>query len=235
MKFELGGKPLVIGHRGAPLRAPENSLASFEAAFDCGADAIELDVSAGLAVSHSRRPRGETLALEKALELVRARDARVLVDLKCPGVERAVAAEVRRHGLLDRAFVSSTSPVALRRLAAAEPALTRSISYPNDRFRVSRFAWPAPVGEASSAAARAAMPLRVPLLLAAARASVITLHHRLVTPAVVEAARRRGVPVVTWTVNEPAGIERVCRAGVAGVITDDPEMARATVDRLTLS
>ena len=36
--------PLVIGHRGAPLIAPENSLASFSAAQQSGADAVELDL-----------------------------------------------------------------------------------------------------------------------------------------------------------------------------------------------
>lgn len=35
---------LVIGHRGAPGRAPENTLASFQAALDIGVDGIELDV-----------------------------------------------------------------------------------------------------------------------------------------------------------------------------------------------
>ena len=35
---------LVVGHRGAPNKAPENTLASFEAAIAIGVDAIELDV-----------------------------------------------------------------------------------------------------------------------------------------------------------------------------------------------
>jgi glycerophosphoryl diester phosphodiesterase len=35
---------LIIAHRGAPVAAPENTLASFQAALDEGAQAIELDV-----------------------------------------------------------------------------------------------------------------------------------------------------------------------------------------------
>ncbi len=35
---------LIIGHRGAPHYAPENTLASFEKAIDLGADGIELDL-----------------------------------------------------------------------------------------------------------------------------------------------------------------------------------------------
>ena len=35
---------LIIGHRGAPREAPENSLDSFRAAYAAGADMIELDI-----------------------------------------------------------------------------------------------------------------------------------------------------------------------------------------------
>ena len=36
---------LVVGHRGAPMQAPENTIASFRLALESGADAIETDVS----------------------------------------------------------------------------------------------------------------------------------------------------------------------------------------------
>ena len=35
--------PLILGHRGAPKAAPENTLASFAAALAEGADGVELD------------------------------------------------------------------------------------------------------------------------------------------------------------------------------------------------
>jgi glycerophosphoryl diester phosphodiesterase len=38
------GEVYVIGHRGAPCQAPENTIASFETALRLGADAIETDV-----------------------------------------------------------------------------------------------------------------------------------------------------------------------------------------------
>lgn len=37
-------RPLVVAHRGASDREPENTLAAFQAALDVGADAVELDV-----------------------------------------------------------------------------------------------------------------------------------------------------------------------------------------------
>ena len=61
----------------------------------------------------------------------------MLVDVKLPGVEPGVVAALRRHGLLDRSFVSSFSFPILRRFAALEPALPRSLTYPEDRHGVS--------------------------------------------------------------------------------------------------
>jgi len=236
VKLAREGRPLVIGHRGAPVLAAENTLESFAAAVDAGADAIELDVGRDLLVTHSEREVPEhPLALDEALAFVADSGVGVLVDLKYPGVERAVADALRRHGLVERAFVSSTSPAALRRLAAADGELVRSISYPNDRYRISRFAWPRPVTAGSVATARAAMPLRVPLLLTAARAGALTLHHALVSPAVLRAARSRGAALVAWTVNEPERIAALALLGVDGIVTDDPGRARealATLDPL---
>src|SRR5262245_3514397 len=37
-------RPLVLGHRGAPRAAPENTLRAFQLAMELGADGVELDV-----------------------------------------------------------------------------------------------------------------------------------------------------------------------------------------------
>ena len=69
MRLLREDRPLVIGHRGAPALAPENTLASFEAAVDAGVDAVEFDVTHGLLVAHSTRERtSESLYLDEVLE-----------------------------------------------------------------------------------------------------------------------------------------------------------------------
>ncbi len=42
--FRNGQRPLVIAHRGDCSKAPENTMAAFQAALDAGSDGIELDV-----------------------------------------------------------------------------------------------------------------------------------------------------------------------------------------------
>ena len=36
--------PMIIGHRGSPLEAPENTVSSVKKAVEAGADAVEIDV-----------------------------------------------------------------------------------------------------------------------------------------------------------------------------------------------
>ena len=55
------------------------------------------------------------------------------------------------------------------------------------------------------------------------------LQHRLVSSAAVEQAHAVGVPVLAWTVDELADVERVTAAGVDGVITNDPRILLATL------
>jgi len=54
-----GHRPLVVGHRGSPGAAPENTMAAFRLAAEAGADMIELDVrmtrDGELVVHHDRR------------------------------------------------------------------------------------------------------------------------------------------------------------------------------------
>lgn len=43
---QFGGPPLILGHRGAPREAPENTLASLRRALELGLDGVEYDVRA---------------------------------------------------------------------------------------------------------------------------------------------------------------------------------------------
>jgi glycerophosphoryl diester phosphodiesterase len=51
---------------------------------------------------------------------------------------------------------------------------------------------------------------------------------RLVTPARVRQFHAAGMKVLTWTVNRPAAIRRLCEAGVDGMIGDRPAVLAAS-------
>jgi glycerophosphoryl diester phosphodiesterase len=224
------GRPLVIGHRGAAAVAPENTLASLEAAVDAGVDLVEFDVLPGLRLGHSlAEAADDPLSLDDALAFLAAQGIGVHIDLKHAGYERAAADALRRHGLAERALVSTAYASIARRVRAVAPDLPVAIGYPRDRLGVSRLAWPDPLTQAGAALLRRAMPVRVPLLLRRAGAGVLALHHTLCSGRAVAAAHRRGVPVLAWTVNDEGSLRRAVAAGVDAVVTDDPKTVLATL------
>jgi glycerophosphoryl diester phosphodiesterase len=227
------GRPLVIGHRGAAALAPENTLASLEAAVAAGVDLVEFDVSPGLMLAHSESEVGDdSLSLDDALEFLRRHDVGAHLDVKRVGVEEGVVDAVRRHDFSERAIVSAAYPRTLRRVAALAPDLPRAIGYPRDRYGVSHVRWPRGVSATGAAALRAAMPARIPVLLRWARADVLSLHHTLCSRRAVAVAHALGAPVLGWTANDPAVVHRLAESGVDAIVTDDPSIVRATLEAL---
>ena len=221
------GGPLRVGHRGAAALAPENSLAAIEAAARAGADAVELDVARGLVIAHSDERVDGAPTLDEALELAAGLGLAVQIDVKEPGLAAGTTAALRRHGLEARSFVSAPSARILREFAAADPALPRSLTYPEDRHGVSGRPLAAPFVRAALAAGRAALPRRLPRLLGSAEASAATLDHRVVSRAAVDTCHRLGAAVLVWTVNDPGVARALAQTGVDGIITDDPGIVPA--------
>jgi glycerophosphoryl diester phosphodiesterase len=228
--WQTGGRPLVIGHRGAAAVAPENTLAALEAAVAASVDLVEFDISPGLRLGHSLDELpSEGISLDDALEFLKAHGVGVHLDVKLPGYEQEVLSAIRRHGVGDRAVLSTAFAATARRFAHLAPDMPRAIGYPRDRLGVSNVRWPGALQRAGATALRQAMPARVPILLRWARANTLSLHHTLCSPAAVTTAHRLGAPVLAWTVNDPAGVRRVTAAGVDGIVSDDPEMTLATL------
>jgi len=227
MNLRRDGRPLVVAHRGASAEAPENSREAFLGAVAAGADLVELDVTHGLVVAHDAGAPG--LHLFQALELLAPHPIGLHIDLKHPGDEAAVLDAIDRYAVRGRVLLSTAYPRVARALAALASDVPRAIGYPRDRAGVARIHWPAAVTHPAASALRAAMPLRIPLLLARTQASVLALHHTLCSRRAVTAAHRRGVPVYAWTVNDPDRIRFLAGLGVDAIVSDDPKQALATL------
>jgi glycerophosphoryl diester phosphodiesterase len=252
------GRVLRIGHRGAAAIAPENTLESFRAAVEAGVDLVELDVLAmrdgALVVAHSHdlhevshgahggSLRGWTFARlrESCPEVPRFEEALgffagepggvgIHVDLKVRGKEPEIVAALRRFGLVDRAFVTSFDPRSTRRLASLEAGLRVGITVPRSVLGITDDGRAAPIARAGLALLRRAMPLAAAHTVSLARASALVLHHSVVGPEVVDRAHARGVPVVTWTIDDPRELARVDAAGVDAVVTNDPAIFASTL------
>jgi glycerophosphoryl diester phosphodiesterase len=227
------GLPLVIGHRGAAAVAPENTLESLAAAVAAGVDFVEFDVGSALVLGHSEKELpDEPVPLEAALAFLSESGVGAHVDVKVAGIEEEILAAIRRHDFVGRATVSTVSAKSLRRFAELAPDLHLAIGYPHDRHGVSGFSWPPVLTRAGAAALRSVMPLRIPPLLRMAHANALALHHTLASRAALDAAHRRGVPVLAWTVNEPDRVRELVARGADGIVSDDPEMVRQVLATL---
>jgi len=247
------GRFARVAHRGASALAPENTLRAFELAAELGCDMVEFDVlplrDGTLVIAHSNdlrelshgvargRVGGRTLAalrgvapdlptLEEALRFFAARlpDLGLQVDLKRPGLEEAVIDALRRHGVLDRAWVSGVYAASLRRVAALEPALPRSYTLPRDRFGISKRGPLAPVVRGGLASIGASLPRRLPALLARSRACAATLHFSVASAAAIQRAHEARAAVYVWTVDDVRIAQRLVDDGVDGIITNDPRI-----------
>jgi glycerophosphoryl diester phosphodiesterase len=247
------GRLIRIGHRGAAALAPENTVSALAAAVAAGVDAVEFDVlplaDGTLVLAHSDdllevthgRVRGrlreqsaaELRAIEPALATldealsfaaVHATGTGLVVDVKQPGYEAELVAALGRAGVQDRTIVSSYFRETLRRVGALEPALRIGVSYPLDRRRLSRFRALTPALGAALGAMRVALPARIGAWLESTGATAATLHHLLVSGAVIERCHARGAAVFAWTVDDAKTMRRLARAGVDGVITNDPRL-----------
>ncbi len=254
------GPPLRVGHRGAALLAPENTLAAFAVAVEVGVDAIEfdvLDLADGslvlahsndlLEVSHGASPgtvRDRTLAelhdvapdvptLDDALAYLAGVPGLIAhVDLKLTIRLDEVAAAIERHGLATRTVVSSFHRPSLAAISRALPGLALGFTYPEDRRGVARHRVLHPAIRAGTVALRVALPRRLPALAARAGAQAVMLHQAVVSPAAVRAAHGAGVAVWAWTLDRPEEVARARAAGVDAIITNDPGLLKgvATLD-----
>jgi glycerophosphoryl diester phosphodiesterase len=225
-----------IGHKGADLIAPGNTLASFDAALAAGVDMVEFDVlseqrdgSGRLVLAHDydAAARGEPVTLEDGLAHF-AQDAwegiELDVDLKRSGYELRVIDALREYGLADRALVSTMEVESLRLIRAAAPDIRLGWSVP--KLRRNYLANPFTKVPALMAAqyARTILPGRAAREIRAGRIDAIMSHWALVTGRLVRAIEQAGGELYVWTVDDPSRIAKLETLGVTGIITNDPRL-----------
>lgn len=230
----------VIANRGAAAARPENTLAAVERAIADGADWIEIDVQetadGHVVVIHDSdfmklagvnlKVWDATLAeieaidvgawfgpafagervptLRAVLEAARGR-AGVLIELKHYGravrLEERVAEIVEATDMVGRIAVMSLDHPSAARMKALRPD-----------WRVGLLAATA-IGD-----------------LTRLDADFLAVSTHLATPALMRRARAAGRDVYVWTVNDALAMSQAASLGAAGLITDEPALARTVLD-----
>ncbi|CAN5762978.1 glycerophosphodiester phosphodiesterase [soil metagenome] len=243
---DLAAHP-VIAHRGSSAEAPENTLPAFQAAAQCGADAIELDVrltadGAPVVIHDATLDRttdrggpvsAQTLAHLRSVDAgwhftrdsgqsypFRGRDARIptLGEVLWTFPRMAVLVEIKEPEAHD----------AVRRVLLQEGAAERCVVASEHQEALRGFDEPPFVRGASapeiSALYWAVVLRRRPQAVRYRCLSVPERYRGLPVPTrgFLAAARARGCPVHVWTVDSPDTARKLWRRGVAGVVTNVP-------------
>jgi glycerophosphoryl diester phosphodiesterase len=226
-----------VGHKGADLIAPGNTLPSFDAALAAGVDMIEFDVlpergGEQLILAHDYCDASERTphTLEQGLDHLAGEafaGIELDIDLKLEGYELRVVELLRERGLLERSLVSSQYRDSLATIRAAEPSLRLGWSVPNlrrDPFRSPLTRVPALAG---LLVWRATLPGRAARAIRAGACDALMAHWRLVTPRLARSVRGAGGELYVWTVDELPRLRALEAIGVTGVITNDPRLFAA--------
>lgn len=236
----------ITAHRGAKIHAPENTMASFRAAMDAGADYIELDV---------QRARDGTVIVLHDRDLMRmADDPRALGSLTA--AEIATIDIGRKY---DAAFAGEVPPTLEQvidlvkgrmkinvelKYNVPDPELAPAVV---DLLRRKEFVDQVVITSLDAAALRQIKGiepgLKVGLIVTAAVGDVsktpadfVSLNSARATPSLLRRAHAAGKEVHVWTVNTPEVMLLMIERGVDNIITDDPALlARVIRDRSALS
>jgi glycerophosphoryl diester phosphodiesterase len=238
---EEAPKLRLVGHKGADLIAPGNTVESFAAAVEAGVDTIELDViwlpdahlpleqRAPLVVAHdwadaeSRAPLSLTDALDAFLEPPLHR-VEIDLDVKLPGREEELVEALRDRALLERAMVSTMEMHTLKRVLELEPELRRGWTYPKVAKDWTSNPWAKPVLPFALAAMRQRLPGLAAEKLPQFGVASMWVYHPLISARLARICRLAGVELIAWTVDDLARMRKLVEVGVSGLCSNDPRL-----------
>ena len=250
MIFSVATHALIIAHRGASAHAPENTLAAFQLAESHHADAIELDAKLSadgqIVVIHDQSVDRTTNGVGKVhrltLQELQTLDAgswfssayggekiptlrqvfetvgeKLFINVELTNyatpndaLPQVVAELVLEFNIVERILFSSFNPFNLskvkRRIPSAQLALLALPGKPGFLSRSSIGRWFSP--------------------------RFIHPHLTDVSKASIEQEHARNRKVNVWTVNQPADMHRLLSWQIDGLITDDPHLAKETLEAM---
>jgi glycerophosphoryl diester phosphodiesterase len=247
----LAGAPLLIAHRGGAGLAPENTLAAFRNAVDVwNADMVELDVHASAdghcVVIHDptvdRTTDGVGPVAEMNLADLQKLDAgyRFTPDggtsfpfrgrgVRIPTIDEVLRSLPKTRFIVEVKAAAAQKPLfaAIRRIDAAGRVIAAGM-YERDRTMFSDYR--GAVSASSEQLRRFYVRHRMRLgRFFPPRADVVQVPEtwegrRVVTASFVRALGAAGIDVHVWTVDNADDMRRLLGWGVAGILTDRPDV-----------
>lgn len=233
--------PVAYAHRGYSSVHPENTMAAFQAAVDLGYVHVETDVHAtadGRVVAFHDERLDRVTDMSGAIselswsEISRARvggrekipllaellscwkDLRVNIDPKHDDVVAPLLDLIRRENAWDRVCVGSFSGKRLHAMRASAGRRLCTSMGPMEVLRLRAASIGLPTGGFDADCVQVPVKWR---------------GLPVVDRAFVRCARKAGLPVHVWTVNEATEMERLLDLGVNAIMTDEALVLKQTL------
>ncbi len=224
-------KQTLIGHRGAPFLSKENTLESFQKAFDAGLNGVELDVQFSsdkeLVVFHDyiieslNSPSIEinnipydmllnisdnTIPLLSDVIAALPKNSFINIEIKSKylintGIENKVLTEIEKGGIEKQCIVSSFNPFVLWRIKKANPKI------------ITAFLWTANNTESI---------INSPLWVWYCRPDGFHADIRQLDEKLTQWIRKKNMFASAYTVNSQEHFAKAKRLLLDGIFTDDP-------------
>lgn len=231
--FQSDQPMMIIGHRGACGYELENTLVSFQRAFDMGVDMIELDVhvckTGELVVMHDETVDRTTSGHRKIADISfkELRSLRTEKNQQIPTLQEVIE-------LIDRKIPIN---IELKGLGTAQPVAQLVKAYfekdwKADNFVISSFDHEqliefkkvCPHIKTGILFDSLYMPEDIASAAEKYAADFIGLDLEIVTQDLVTVAHKAGYPVFVWTVNDKQTADTMRFFGVQGIFTNYPDI-----------
>lgn len=229
-------RTLRIGHKGADAIVAGNTLASFDAALECGVDLIEFDVlsrqrdgTGGLMLAHDFHAIAApgTVPIADALAHLaepQFANVRFNVDLKWRGFERQAVELLREYGLESRSLISTMEVESLPLIRQATDTARLGLSVPKVRRNWAEHWATRPIAVGTLVVLRRRVPKLIARAMQAGGIDACMSHQSLVTPYFVQQVREAGGELYVWTVDDARDIKSFADMGVDGIASNDPRL-----------
>jgi glycerophosphoryl diester phosphodiesterase len=242
--------PWIVAHRGASAHAPENTLAAVRLAWELDADAVEVDLrltrDGHVVVCHdeatARTSNTDLVVADATLAELRALDAGAWRGSAWEGERIPTASEVLatcprgRHLVLElKASAELLSPLAgdlAAAVATGGPHASHIVFLAFDlevarlakqRFADSHVLWLGDLADApNDEEARRAVRRMIATARAAGLDGLDLGVHRVLESGAIDDIHAAGLRAFVWTVNDPSEAQRLMRAGIDAITTDQP-------------
>jgi glycerophosphoryl diester phosphodiesterase len=228
LRFDEEG--LIVAHRGAAAYEPENTVRSFEKAFQLGADFVELDIRLSkdgvLVIIHDEvvdrttngsgfvrnltlnqlklldaGKGGKIPTLNEVLERFNEEKHKFFIEAKEPGLEEKLLKTIVEHEAQNRVTVTSFYHNVLKKIKERRKDIKLGVI-------------------------SACQPVNPEKLAKDAKANILLPKFQYVDNKVVKRAHKNSLNIIPWTINNKQDAEKMININVDGIVTDKPDILK---------